>query len=216
MNDTRTRSDLKRMLWDLNVNVVGYTHPGWLKSSEISINSRRIRFSPSFAKLLIEQHRLTFVTANQLTDTLGRTVLLDVTDLCRLARWGAVLAVREEIRRCVFGSEIRRCIRVLGRTMIDQAIAFDRGIDLTLFDKFGKQSEARRLPQRLLAMQRRLIRAMCDSQPSAAAKRMRLRFRPGYFDRVAPLDGAGPLLQALLSVHEYADLSERAKCILAY
>jgi len=215
MTDVCKRFGLNRMLWDLNVNVAAYAHPGWLTRLENQGDGGRIQPASRWSKRLIAQHRLDFVPAEQLSDTLGRTALLDALDLYRLARWGATLTAREDIRLCVFGSEIRHCIRVLDRRMFDQGILLGRAIDLELFDQLGRQCKANRLPMRLLEIQRRLIRAMCDYQHPAAAQRMRLRFRPGYFDRIAPLDGEYLLLQALLSMHEHAGLSERGTCILA-
>ncbi|WP_157381852.1 hypothetical protein [Burkholderia ubonensis] len=214
MNEAHTRLDLKRLLWNLNVNVADYAHPAWTKHSDNRGDQKGMQSGATHAKRLIVQYKLTFVSAEQMADALNRLALLDVRDLHRLARWGATLAAREDLRLCVSGNEMRDCIRVMGNRMFDQGIKFDQRIDWTPFDQLGKQCRTSRLPLRLLEMQRRLVRAMCDEQAPGSAQRMRLRFRPGYFDRVVPLDGARPLLQALLSMREHAELSERATCIL--
>ncbi|HDR9511853.1 TPA: hypothetical protein QDC03_007089 [Burkholderia cepacia] len=215
MSDVHTRVDLARMLWNFNVNVVDNAHPGWLKHAGYIVGAGRSPSMSARSKQLIAQHQLAFVPADLLSDVLGRIVFLDALDLHRLARWGAVLAACEEVRLCVFGGEIRHCIRILGRRLLERGITFDRTFDSKPFDQVWKQCQANRLPQRLVEIQRRLLRAMCDGQSPAAAQRMRLRFRPEYFDRVAPLDGAGPVIKVLFDTHEHADLSERAKCILA-
>ncbi|WP_157377350.1 hypothetical protein [Burkholderia ubonensis] len=205
---------VERLLWNLNINVAEYAHPAWLRSLDDVIDVRRMPNKAARSAFLIERYQLAFLTSGHLNDGLVRTALLDVADLHRLARLGAALASREAIRLCVFGNDMRHCIRVLGRRVLDNVLTLESDMDLTVFDRLDRQCGAQRLPLRLLEAQRQLICALCDGLPPAAAQRARLRFRPRYFDGVAPLDDARPLIKVLLGMREYADLSERATCIL--
>ncbi|EDT40727.1 SctK family type III secretion system sorting platform protein [Burkholderia ambifaria] len=205
---------VERLLWNLNVNVADYAHPAWLRSLVGSVDARRMPNNAARSAFLIERYQLDFVTSRHLDDGLARIALLDAADLHRLARLGAAIASREAIRLCVFGNDMRNCSRALGRQVLDRVMTLERDIDLTLFDRLDLQCDTQRLPFRLLKAQRRLIHALCDGLPPAAAQRARLRFRPRYFDGVAPLGDARPLMHALLGMRRYADLSERATCIL--
>ncbi|WP_157642386.1 hypothetical protein [Burkholderia ubonensis] len=205
---------VERLLWNLNVNVAEYAHPAWLRGLDDVIDVRRMPNKAVRSTFLIDRYQLGFLTSGNLNDGLVRIAMLDAADLHRLARLGAALASREAIRLCVFGNDMRHCIRVLGRGVLDRVLTLERDVDLSLFDRLDLRCGTYRLPLRLLEAQRQLIRALCDGLPAAAAQRARLRFRPRYFDGVAPLDESRPLIQALLGMRGYADLSERATCIL--
>jgi len=204
------------MLWNLNVNVAEYTHPIRLNRLRPVFDTRRAMHPAARSVLLIELHQLSYVASQHLNDSVIRVALLDADDVRQLARLAAGLASREAIRLCVVGDDMRHCVRVLGRSMLDRVLAHEQAIDLTILDRFDRQFDAMQLslPKRLLKAQRQLIRALCDGLPLGAAQRMRLRFRPGYFDGVAPVDDARSLAQLLLRIRGQADLSERATCIL--
>ncbi|KVV39191.1 hypothetical protein WT27_14805 [Burkholderia territorii] len=146
---------------------------------------------------------------------MARIALLDAADLQKLARLGAALSARESIRLCVSGNDVRDCMRVLGRRTLDSVTTRMFDVDLTPLDRLHQRCDWKRLPLRLAETQRRLVCALCDIVPPAAAQRMRLRFRPGYFNRSTTIDDVRSVVQVLVGMREHAELSARAICIFA-
>lgn len=218
MTERSQSIDARRMLWRFNVDIAGYAHPGWLRPVSERIGSVHSRPALSYlqSQRLIEQHRLGLVGMDVVESENGCFVLLDTDDLKKLTRLGAALGVAGQLKLLVFGNEVRDCVRVLGREVSDLALQLEAHPLAREFKGLAVDGGNAPLSKRLLQVQRSLLMALCDGAPRAAAQRMRMRFRPGYFDRVKPINGAGLLAPALLEVAQYANLSEQAKCILRY
>ncbi|WP_156438071.1 MULTISPECIES: hypothetical protein [Burkholderia] len=216
MNDANLPRGVKRMLWNLNVNVAHDVHPLWRERSDRAPGTPCVSRAETFSMRLIEQHRLGFVSTALWDDELGRIALLDAIDLRRLARLGSAVAMRESIRLCVLGNDVRHCTRVLGRGLVDRVLALPCSVDAVPLGRLNGTGMTQRLPLRLLRFQRRILRALCDCLPDSAARRVRLKFRPGYFKHAEPVDDARKCAKVVLAMHEHADLSARAKCILGY
>jgi hypothetical protein len=208
--------DIRRMLWRFNVSIASYVHPDWVGSRDIRPVCGSASISYLQSQCLIEQHRLGLVGMDVVESENGRFVLLEVDDLKKLTCLGAALGVAGQLKLLVFGKSARDCVRVLGREVSDLALQLESHPIAGEFKILGIDAGNTPLPKRLLQIQRSLLKSLCDGVPNAAAQRMRLRFRPGYFDRVQPVNGAGAMAPALLKVAQYANLSEQAKCILRY
>jgi hypothetical protein len=200
----------RRMLWRFNVDVVAYVHPAWLKSWPVRASSKL------HSQTLIAQLELGLVDASLMTSKHGRLMLLDACDLKKLARLGAALGAAERLKLLILGKEVRACVRVLGRETVDMALQLESNALVQPFKRLTFNDSVISLPRHLLEVQRGLLRALCDSVPNAAAQRMRLRFRPGYFDRIGVIGNDAALVAALLDAAPYANLSEQAKCTLQY
>ncbi|MEM4989111.1 SctK family type III secretion system sorting platform protein [Collimonas sp. H4R21] len=210
MSKQTCSTTVKRMLWRFNVEVIAYAHPLWLKSWPARASKKL------HSQTLITQLELGLVDTAWMTSRRERLMLLDAYDLKKLARLGAALGVAERLKLSIRGKEVRACVRVLGRETVDMALQLESHILAQQFKRLTGTDSITSLPRHLLDIQRRLLRTLCDSVPSAAAQRMRLRFRPGYFDRVGVFGNDAALAAALLDAVPYANLSEQAKCILHY
>lgn len=208
--------EARRMLWRFNVDIAAYAHPGWLEPLAGTARRRLLPRSYLQSQRLIEQQQLGLLGMDMLATEIGRFVLLDASDLKKLTCLAAALGIADQLKLLVSGKAAGDCVRILGREVADLALKLANDPIAQEFNGLLADAANTALPKRLLQIQRSLLMALCDSAPRTAAQRMRLRFRPGYFDRSIPINGPASLAPALLEVASYANLSEQAKCILRY
>ncbi|KVU00229.1 hypothetical protein WK62_19385 [Burkholderia ubonensis] len=205
---------LKRRIWSFNVEVARYAHPAWLAEWRRTGLPRFVRDGRMQSRHLIAAHVLGLVEPEVMQSPIERVALLSARDTHQLIRcWMARLCVKY-LRVNVAGRIARLNTRMLGEDVINHVLA-EELIDQQerLGFQFIKEIRINR-PIDLTILHRRALLTLCNHMSSEVAARFRLRFRPRYFDDVAPLRDLHRFEEWLafgkLDIH----LSKEGVCIL--
>jgi hypothetical protein len=164
-----------RALWKVCVDVSRIAHPFWLKKVDsVGTPTSSVRMSLRMIDVLrIEPIDIGELTPDELT-----TLLLDADQIRRAISVIIASDYAAALKKLVSRVAVRRYIRAVG----EEAFAMAVRTDINFPPEPGGMIIVE--PQWLVKARRSALLTWVESMPNGVAQRMRLRFRPSYFNGV--------------------------------